>query len=142
MRTVIVLVCLLLSGATLADSVRLLSVPERYWGTWALSTDLCRDDKSVFVVSAKGYVTSQENCTIQWLTETAGAEGPIYSAHMRCSNSGHLSRRQKRTASSCRTTAGSFRQARISGNSKSIDAVHRTSILCAPRSVHGSGLSR
>ena len=76
MRTVIVLVCLLLSGATLADSVRLLSVPERYWETWALSTDLCRDDKSVFVVSAKGYVTSQENCTIQWLTETAGAEGP------------------------------------------------------------------
>ena len=87
MRTVIVLVCLLLSGATLADSVRLLSVPERYWETWALNTDLCRDDKSVFVVSAKGYVTSQENCTIQWLTETAGAEGPIYSAHMRCSNS-------------------------------------------------------
>ena len=87
MRTVIVLACLLLSGATLADSVRHLSVPERFWGTWAPSTDLCRDDKSVFVVSAKGYVTSQANCTIQWLTETAGAEGPIYSAHMRCSNS-------------------------------------------------------
>src|SRR5258707_2051359 len=51
-----------------------------------LGTDLCRDDKSVFVVSAKGYVTSQANCTIQWLTETAGADGPIYSAHMRCSN--------------------------------------------------------
>jgi hypothetical protein len=80
MRTVIVLVCLLLSGVTLADT-------ERFWGTWAPSTDLCRDDKSVFVVSAKGYVTSQANCTIQWLTETAGAEGPIYSAHMRCSNS-------------------------------------------------------
>ena len=87
MRTVIVLVCLLLSGATLADSVRHQSVPERFWGTWATSTDLCRDDKSVFVVSAKGYVTSQANCTIQWLTETAGGEGPIYSAHMRCSNS-------------------------------------------------------
>jgi hypothetical protein len=87
MRTVIVLVCLLLSGVTLADSVRHLSVPERFCGTWAPSTDLCRDDKSVFVVSAKGYVTSQANCTIQWLTETAGAEGPIYSAHMRCSNS-------------------------------------------------------
>src|SRR5262249_35901012 len=85
-RTVIVLASLLLSGATLADSVRHLSVPERFWGTWAPSIDLCRDDKSVFVVSAKGYVTSQANCTIQWLTETAGAEGPIYSAHMRCSN--------------------------------------------------------
>src|SRR6266446_6375397 len=86
MRTVIALVCVLLPGATLADSVRHLSVPERCWGTWAPSTDLCRDDKSVFVVSAKGYVTSQANCTIQWLTETAGADGPIYSAHMRCSN--------------------------------------------------------
>ena len=39
-----------------------------------------------FVVSAKGYVTAQASCTIQWLTETAGADGPIYSAHMRCSN--------------------------------------------------------
>src|SRR5262249_37858861 len=86
MRTAIVLVCLLLSGATLADSVRHLSVPERFWGAWAPSTDLCRDDKSVLVVSAKGYVTSQANCTIQWLTETTRAEGPIYSAHMRRSN--------------------------------------------------------
>jgi len=86
MRTVIFLVCMLLPGATFADSVRHLSVPERFWGIWAPSTDLCRDDKSIFVVSAKGYVTAQANCTIQWLTETAGADGPIYSAHMRCSN--------------------------------------------------------
>src|SRR5437016_5925829 len=71
-RTVIFLVCMLLPGAT--------------FGIWAPSTDLCRDDKSIFVVSAKGYVTAQANCTIQWLTETAGADGPIYSAHMRCSN--------------------------------------------------------
>ena len=85
-RTVIFLVCMLLPGATFADSVRHLSVPERFWGIWAPSTDLCRDDKSIFVVSAKGYVTAQANCTIQWLTETAGADGPIYSAHMRCSN--------------------------------------------------------
>src|SRR5262249_13911362 len=41
---------------------------------------------STFVVSAKGYVTSQANCAIQWLTETAGSDGPIYSAHMRCSS--------------------------------------------------------
>jgi hypothetical protein len=31
-------------------------------------------------------VTSQESCAIQWVTETAGADGSIYSAHMRCSN--------------------------------------------------------
>ena len=34
----------------------------------------------------KGYVTSEASCAIQWLTETAGASGPIYSAHMRCTS--------------------------------------------------------
>jgi len=88
MRTVIVLVSALLPSASLADSVRHLSVPERFWGTWAPDAALCRDDKVIFVVSAKGYVTSQANCTVQWVTETAGAAGPIFSAHMRCSNPG------------------------------------------------------
>ena len=77
---------MLLSVAALADSVRHVTVPERLWGTWAPSADLCSDNKSTFVVSAKGYVTSQANCAIQWVTETAGADGPIYSAHMRCAS--------------------------------------------------------
>ncbi len=72
------------SGAALAD-VRHVSVPEWLWGTWAPSAELCRDDKSIIVMSEKSYVTSQANCTVQWLTETAAADGPIYSAHMRCS---------------------------------------------------------
>jgi hypothetical protein len=86
MRTIIAFASALVSSAALADSVRHLTVPERFWGTWAPSADLCRDSKSTFVVSAKGYVTSQANCTIQWVTETAGADGSIYSAHMRCSS--------------------------------------------------------
>jgi hypothetical protein len=86
MRAVIAFAAALLASASLADSVRHLTVPERFWGTWAPSADLCSDSKSTFVVSAKGYVTSQASCTIQWVTETAGADGPIYSAHMRCSN--------------------------------------------------------
>lgn len=88
MRTVIALISIsaLVPSAALADTVRHLSVPERFWGTWAPSADLCGDDKSTFVVSAKGYATSQATCTVQWVTETAGAAGPIYSAHMRCSN--------------------------------------------------------
>ncbi len=86
MRTVIVLISALLPSASLADSIRHLSVPERFWGTWAPDANLCRDDKAIFVVSEKGYVTSQASCTVQWVTETAGAAGPIYSAHMRCSN--------------------------------------------------------
>jgi hypothetical protein len=86
MRAVIAFAAALLASASLADSVRHQSVPERFWGTWAPSTEHCSDSKSTFVVSAKGYVTSQASCTIQWVTETAGADGPIYSAHMRCSN--------------------------------------------------------
>jgi hypothetical protein len=83
MRIIIAFAFVLLSVAALADSVRHVTVPERLWGTWAPSADLCSDNKSTFVVSAKGYVTSQANCAIQWVTETAGADGPIYSAHMR-----------------------------------------------------------
>ena len=46
----------------------------------------CRDDKSIIVVSAKGYVTAQASCAVQWVIATAGAGGSIYSAHMRCSS--------------------------------------------------------
>jgi hypothetical protein len=86
MRTLIALVSVVLSGPSLADSVRHLSVPERFWGTWAQSPELCRDKKSIVVVSEKGYVTPEASCEVQWLTETAGGSGPIYSAHMRCTS--------------------------------------------------------
>jgi hypothetical protein len=86
MRTVFVLSSALLSGVALADTVRHPSVPERFWGAWAPSAELCSDYKSIIVVSAKGYVTSQASCTVQWVVATAGAGGPIYSAHMRCSS--------------------------------------------------------
>jgi len=86
MRTVFVLASALLSGSALADTVRHPRVPERFWGTWAPTADLCRDDKSIIIVSAKGYVTAQASCTVQWVIATAGTGGPIYSAHMRCSS--------------------------------------------------------
>jgi hypothetical protein len=84
MRAIISLASVLLASPSLADSVRHLSVPERFWGIWAPSADHCRDDKSIITVTSKGYTSAQSNCVIQWVTETAGHEGPIYSAHMRC----------------------------------------------------------
>ena len=86
MRTIIALACVLLSNPSLADTVRHPGVPERVWGMWAPSADLCRDDKSTVTVSAKSYVTGQENCEVRWVVETAGRSGPIYSARMRCSS--------------------------------------------------------
>jgi len=84
MRMFIVVTSALLTGPSLADSVRHLSVPERFWGTWAPNADLCRDKAAIIAVSSKGYETSQETCAVQWVTETAGRSGPIYSAHLRC----------------------------------------------------------
>ena len=53
MRTIIALAYVFLSSASLADSVRRSGVPERFWGRWAPSADLCGDDKSTAVVSGK-----------------------------------------------------------------------------------------
>jgi hypothetical protein len=86
MRAIIALACVLLSSPSLASTVRHRNVPERFWGTWAPSADLCRENKSTVVVSEKGYVTEQTRCRVRWVTETAGRSGPIYSAHMRCSS--------------------------------------------------------
>ena len=79
MRTIFAFAFALLSSASLADTVRHPVVPEQFWG-------LCRDGRSTLVLSAKEYMTSQASCTIQWVTQTSGAKGPIYSAHMRCSS--------------------------------------------------------
>ena len=84
MRTLITLVSMVLSGSSLADTVRHLQVPERFWGTWARSPDLCRDKKSIIVVSEKGHVTPEASCEIQWLTETAGGSGPNLTHYQRC----------------------------------------------------------
>jgi hypothetical protein len=86
MRTVFVLASAPLGGRARGHRPIPQRAGTRFWRTWAPSADLCRDDKSIIVVSAKGYVTSQASCTVQWVVATAGAGGPIYSAHMRCSN--------------------------------------------------------
>jgi hypothetical protein len=66
--------------------VRRTTIPESFWGSWAPSPDVCQSaDKSVIVLSAKTYVTPEANCTVNWVAETAGARGPIYSAHIQCS---------------------------------------------------------
>jgi hypothetical protein len=93
MRTIIALVFALLSGSSLADTVRRPSVPERLWGRWAPSTGACRDDKAAIVLSAKAYATSEVSCAVQWVTETPGARGPVYSAQMQCSSPGMAERK-------------------------------------------------
>jgi hypothetical protein len=86
MRMIVALGCVFLSSLSHADVVRHSGVPEHFWGRWAPRADLCRDDKSTVVMSGKAYMTAQERCEVQWVAETPGRNGPIYSAHMRCSS--------------------------------------------------------
>jgi hypothetical protein len=76
--------------------VRHTTIPESFWGSWAPGTDACKNaDKSVIVLSANTYVTPEANCTVEWVAETAGARGPIYSAHIQCSKRAGKAQRMK-----------------------------------------------
>jgi hypothetical protein len=76
---------MLVSHAAIADVKRHKSIPESIWGSWAPSPDDCKSpDKSV-VLSAKTYISPEANCTVAWVSKTAGARGSLYSAHLLCS---------------------------------------------------------
>ena len=75
------LLSVLLSSAAVADVVRHDSVPDSFWGTWN-TTD---GDRFVIELSAKSYANSEANCAVNWVSETPGASGPIYSARLQCS---------------------------------------------------------
>ena len=95
-RGFILSVALLISQAALADVVRHTVIPEAFRGTWALDQEDCGEakksdankgdtNKSVIVLSAATYTSSDAKCTVLWVTETAAARGPFFSAHLQCS---------------------------------------------------------
>ena len=96
MRTsgLLAVVAVFVSHAALADVKRHKSIPAPLWGSWAPSAEACnKTDKSVIALSAKSYVSSEVNCSVDWVSETPGARGSIYSAHLQCS--GTAERAQK-----------------------------------------------
>jgi hypothetical protein len=74
---------ILVSRVATADVVRHGSIPESYAGTWIASagTEL---DKSVIGLSAKTYVGPEASRSVDMVSQTAGARGSIYSAHLQC----------------------------------------------------------
>jgi hypothetical protein len=70
-----------------AHVVRHNSIPQSYLGSWAPDSETCKEsDKSVIALSAKTYVSSGVKCTVDWVSETPGPHGPIFSAHLQCSS--------------------------------------------------------
>jgi hypothetical protein len=101
MRSTVLLtvVAVLASYAARADVKRLESIPEPLWGSWAPSADACsKTDKAVLELSARSYVSPAGRCSVDWVAETAGARGSIYSARLRCS--GTTERPQKTNSNS------------------------------------------
>lgn len=75
------LLAILMSNVAIADVVRRDSVPDSYWGTWMTTGS----DLFAIKLSAKTYVSNDTTCAVIWVSETPGANGPIYSAHLQCS---------------------------------------------------------
>jgi hypothetical protein len=89
MRCIAILasIALMAQHAALARVVRHSGLPQAYWGTWATDADKCgTGDKSAIVFSAKSYSGPGASCDIDYVSETAGAHGPIYSARLLCSD--------------------------------------------------------
>jgi len=74
---------LLIGQTATADVVRHANIPASLWGTWALNLDDCNNADNVIVLSAKGRDSSEVKCTVDWVSQTPGARGSIFSAHLR-----------------------------------------------------------
>jgi hypothetical protein len=74
------------SSAAIAADVRHSGFPESVVGMWVPSSETCKDaTKSTVTLSATTYVSSEANCAVSWVNETASARGAVYSAHVQCS---------------------------------------------------------
>ena len=76
-----ILLAIIMPKVAIADVVRHDSVPQSYWGAWTATGS----DRFVFDLSAKTYANNEASCAVNCVSKTAGASGPIYSAHLQCS---------------------------------------------------------
>ncbi len=82
--TLIALVNAALCSPAIAGDVRHLTIPKLIWGTWAPKPDQCATNDALISIREGGGAGPEDNCAVEYVVETAGAAGPIYSAHMLC----------------------------------------------------------
>lgn len=69
------------------DIVRHPEIPASLRGTWAPAGESCDADYRLRLdIAARAYTAANFKCSIDWVAETPGAKGPIYSAHLQCSS--------------------------------------------------------
>jgi hypothetical protein len=90
MRSALLLAMFVLSSQVAdAREIRRDSIPDVFRGTWALTTDGCKDggkdaDKSPIVLAARSYAGPAGSCDVDYVMETPGRGGAIYSVRMHC----------------------------------------------------------
>jgi hypothetical protein len=78
---------ILMQNVATADVVRHSVIPELYRGGWISGAETGRAG-TLIVLSADAYVGPGESCKVAWVSQTAGTQGSIYAAHLRCSQPG------------------------------------------------------
>jgi hypothetical protein len=78
---------ILTPGVATADVVRHSVIPEAYRGTW-LAGEGTEPAGPTIVLSADAYIGPADDCRVGWVSQTAGAQGSIYAAHLQCSAPG------------------------------------------------------
>lgn len=99
-RTAVIATAIIGSGtcAAWAGDVRHPYIPQTAWGTWAVKPDLCgSNDPSNLYIKEGGAVGPESACAVEYVVETAGAKGPIYSAHMWCTDKDDPSKKSSKT---------------------------------------------
>jgi hypothetical protein len=89
MRTAVLLaiIAAFVSDPAISYVVRHATVPAPLQGTWAATDEDCKNADKSMIISDKTYIDPEKNCGVLWVSETAAAHGPIYSAHMQCVSS-------------------------------------------------------
>jgi hypothetical protein len=126
MRKVVLLMifAVVVSRGATADVVRHGSIPESYRGTWVADATT-GSEKPVIALSAKTYVSREASCSVDWVSQTAGARGSIYAAHLQCVHPAGEER--EKTASNLIIWPDSNDKITVGPDFRSLKAFHRCS---------------
>lgn len=78
-----VVIMMLASGPVSGHGVRHSTVPQTLQGIWS-PAGACGGAEEAIVLEAKSYKTAAESCTVDYVSETPGRQGPIFSARLLC----------------------------------------------------------
>ena len=125
-----VLAALMLQTAR-ADVVRHSFIPEDLRGQWMEAEARPQAARSVINLSAAAYQGPRANCSVDWVSQTAGRRGSIYAVHMRCLEP--LARADVKTPANLIIWPVDGDRIEVGPDFESLHTFRRCSASCGPR---------